>query len=169
MSADIAEAKEKLPLPGLLHRLGLGDCARKKAHCPFADHPDKNPSFSIFRCNTGEWRWHCFGCNSGGDEIEFLGQYQNLSNGDAIRRYCELAGVNGSKPPGTVFKKAKAVMSKDWRQEPKPVRLREARYQCRKHSTGRSVSKHSRINTLKRSRNGAVTRMNLCGNLKRRS
>jgi CHC2-type zinc finger protein/AAA domain-containing protein len=123
VSADIAEAKERLPLPGLLHRLGLSNCARKKAHCPFPNHPDKNPSFSVFRGNSGEWRFHCFGCNSGGDEIEFLRQYDNLSNGAAIRRYFDLADVNGSKPFGTAFKETKAVMSKDWQPEPKPVTL----------------------------------------------
>jgi CHC2-type zinc finger protein len=120
MSGDIGEAKARLPLPGLMHQLGLGEHAKKRALCPF--HDDHRESFSVFKTDKGAWLWKCFTCNSSGDEIEFLRQYENLSNRAAIRRFVELAGVNGSKL-GTVFKKAKAVMSKDWQPEPKPVRL----------------------------------------------
>jgi AAA domain/CHC2 zinc finger len=110
MSSDIAQAKSKLPLPALLHELGLGQHASKSALCPL--HEDSNNSFSIFRANgNGPWQWNCFaGCGSG-DEIDFLSKKDGLSKGDAIRRYCALAGVNGSKPPvGNAFQKAKAIM-----------------------------------------------------------
>src|SRR5262249_55526460 len=111
VSGDIAEAKQRLPLPRLMHQLGLGRHAKKRALCPF--HDDHHESFSVFKTDKGAWLWKCFTCNSSGDEMEFLRQYENLSNGAAIKRYLELAGVNGSKPPlGTAFSKAKAVMSK---------------------------------------------------------
>jgi hypothetical protein len=113
VSGDIEEAKQKVPMPALLHQLGLGDRARKSARCPLPGHEDENASFGIFKTKTGAWRFKCFSCNSDGDEIEFLGQYEGLSNGDALRRYLELAGVNGSRPPlGQGFRKAKAIMSK---------------------------------------------------------
>ena len=37
---DLAEAKDRLPLPALLHRLGLGEHAKKSALCPFHDDPE---------------------------------------------------------------------------------------------------------------------------------
>jgi CHC2 zinc finger/AAA domain/Toprim-like len=113
MTSDIAEAKRKLQLPALMHQIGLGQYAKRSARCPF--HDDKSNSFSIFRTNgNGSWRWKCFACNEDGDEIDFLAKLENLSKGDAIRRYCELAGVNGSKlPVGSAFQKAKAVMQRE--------------------------------------------------------
>jgi hypothetical protein len=99
MSLDIAEAKRRLPLPALLARLGLGDRARKSARCPWPwnhKHNDHSPSFGIFREGEG-WRWKCFVCGAG-DEITFLEKHEGLSRGDAIRRFCELAGVDGSEP-----------------------------------------------------------------------
>lgn len=90
MSLDIAEAKRRLPLPDLLGRLGLGEHAKRSARCPF--HQDKSPSFSVFQ-SDGLWFWKCHaGCGEG-DEITFLEKREGLSNGDAIRRFCELAGV----------------------------------------------------------------------------
>jgi hypothetical protein len=121
VSFDIAEAKRRLPLPDLLVRLGLGEHAKARARCPWTQnhkHGDKQPSFGIFQRGDG-WGWKCFVCG-GGDEITFLERYEGLSNGDAIRRYCELAGVNGD---GATTHKAKLTppaakperdLSADW-------------------------------------------------------
>lgn len=38
------------------------------AHCPFPDHPDPDPSFSV---NRERAVWHCFGCGRGGDVVGF--------------------------------------------------------------------------------------------------
>jgi hypothetical protein len=40
---NVADAKVALPLPDLMHLLGLREHAKKTAHCPF--HEDKNRSF----------------------------------------------------------------------------------------------------------------------------
>jgi DNA primase len=70
MNGDIAEAKRQLPLPALLHRLGLGEHAKKSALCPF--HDDKHNSFSVWKNGVGLWFWKCHtGCGEG-DEITFL-------------------------------------------------------------------------------------------------
>jgi hypothetical protein len=54
-SDEIDEAKKKLPLPVLMHRLGGGEHAKKSARCPF--HEDKHNSFSVWqRPDAG-----CFG------------------------------------------------------------------------------------------------------------
>ena len=93
MSLDIAEAKRRLPLPDLLARLGLGDRAKKSARCPF--HEDGSNSFSVFQHNGANF-WKCHAGCGNGDEITFLEKHEELSRGDAIRRFCELAGVNGN-------------------------------------------------------------------------
>jgi hypothetical protein len=45
MNAEIAEAKQRLPLPTLMHRVGLGEYVRKTGFCPF--HDDQRKSFFI--------------------------------------------------------------------------------------------------------------------------
>ena len=80
-----------------MHRLGFGEHAKKSARCPF--HDDKHNSFSIWKNGHGCWAWKCHtGCGAG-DEITFLEKLEWLSNGGAIRRYLELAGLTGSGPP----------------------------------------------------------------------
>jgi CHC2 zinc finger/AAA domain len=95
---SIAQAKSRLPLPELMGRLGLGDHAKKSARCPF--HEDKQNSFSVWQGESG-WRWKCFAECGKGDEIDFIEKHENLSNKDAIQRFIELAGVNGSTPHST--------------------------------------------------------------------
>jgi hypothetical protein len=94
MSDDIREAKRKLPLPALLHQLGLGEHAKKSARCPL--HEDRHNSFSIWQ-RDGVWFWKCHtGCGDG-DEITFLERHKGISRGEAIRLFVEMAGVNGSE------------------------------------------------------------------------
>ncbi len=94
--SDIFLAKQRLPLPALMHRLGLGEHAKKSARCPF--HDDKHNSFSVYKNGSGEFRFKCFaGCGEG-DEINFLELHENLSRRDAVKRYLEMAGVNAATP-----------------------------------------------------------------------
>jgi DNA primase len=87
----IAEAKARLPLPELMAQLGLGDRVKKSTHCPF--HDDRRQSFSVW--NNDHWNWKCHAGCGGGDEITFLEVYEKLSRKDAVRRFLDLAGVNG--------------------------------------------------------------------------
>jgi hypothetical protein len=91
--AQIPEAKQRLPLPDLLNQLGLGDHAKKSARCPL--HDDQHNSFSVWKTN-GAWFFKCHAGCGNGDEISFLQLYEKLSPGDAIKRYFDLAGLNGS-------------------------------------------------------------------------
>src|SRR2546421_9154941 len=91
---DIAEAKQRLPLPALMHRFGLGDHARKNAHCPF--HADKHSSFSVWRNENG-WFFKCHaGCGEG-DEINFLEIHKCIPRSDATKLFLQLSGVDGLK------------------------------------------------------------------------
>jgi hypothetical protein len=94
--ADIDEAKRRLPLPGLMRKVGFGQHAKKSALCPF--HDDKHNSFSVWKSSGGLWFWKCHaGCGEG-DEITFLEQHGGVSRREAIKRYLEMAGMNGSPP-----------------------------------------------------------------------
>jgi DNA primase len=50
--------------------------------CPFPDHRDSKPSFSM---NEGKGLFHCFGCNRGGNAVSFLQIMHGLSHTDACR------------------------------------------------------------------------------------
>ena len=91
--SDISEAKRRLPLPALMEREELGECAKKSARCPF--HDDHHNSFSVWKNGTGLWRWKCHaGCGEG-DEITFLQIHRDIPNSDATKLFLEMAGVNG--------------------------------------------------------------------------
>src|SRR5439155_7955549 len=96
LRAKIDEAKLRLPLPELMRQVGLGEHAKKSAHCPF--HNDQRKSFSVYKNAKGESRFKCFaGCGEG-DEITFLEKHYGISNKEATKRYLEMAGANGSTP-----------------------------------------------------------------------
>jgi Protein of unknown function (DUF3987)/CHC2 zinc finger len=93
---DINNAKHKLPLPALMHRLGLGEHARKSARCPF--HDEKHNSFSVWQNETGLWFFKCHaGCGEG-DEITLLELHRRTSNSEATKLFLEMAAVNGTAP-----------------------------------------------------------------------
>jgi CHC2-type zinc finger protein len=109
MSAELAKAKAALPLPALMHQVGLGEHAKKSTRCPF--HDDKHNSFSVWR-NDGElWFFKCHaGCGQG-DEITFLELHERISTSEAIKLYLEMAGVNGQTQSAS---KQTSTFAFDW-------------------------------------------------------
>jgi AAA domain/CHC2 zinc finger len=105
----IADAKARLPLPELLARCGLSDRAKKSARRPF--HEDTHASFSVWRDADGRWLWKCHTGCGGGDEITFIELHESLSRRDAVKRFLEMAGVNGEVRRST----PRAAASFDWR------------------------------------------------------
>src|SRR5215469_3273662 len=93
----IDEAKRLLPMPKVLEKLGLGAHAKKEARCPFPDHEDKHPSFSIWLVG-GAWFWKCHSKCGSGDEISFIQKYEGLSRSAAIKLYLEMAGLPPAAP-----------------------------------------------------------------------
>jgi len=111
---NIEEARQRLPLPELMAKLGLGDYAKSKSKSPFRD--EKTPSFGIYNLD-GRWRWKDHGTGEGGDEIDFLAKLENKSNHDAMLAYAELAGMpNHEKRPESARFKVKTSTPKasDW-------------------------------------------------------
>jgi hypothetical protein len=97
LRAKIDKAKQLLPMPSLMRRLGYDEKhIGKTVLCPF--HGDQYPSFSVFQKN-GAWFYRCFvGCSSG-DEITFLVKHFEVSRREAIKRYLDMAGFPSARPP----------------------------------------------------------------------
>jgi CHC2 zinc finger len=90
LRGKIDQAKRRLPLPELMAQVGLGDRAKKSAHCPF--HDDEHKSFSVFQSKDGLWHYKCFaGCGEG-DEIMFLSKREKLPLTEAMSLYLDMAG-----------------------------------------------------------------------------
>jgi DNA primase len=60
-----------------------------KACCPF--HNEKTPSFTV---NPDKKLYYCFGCNKGGDIINFLMEIDNLSFVEALELLAKKSGVS---------------------------------------------------------------------------
>jgi len=95
----VDEAKRRLPLPDLMAREGLGEHAKKSAHCPFPGHEDKHESFSVFQGNDGWWHWKCFSQCGDGDEIMFLSKLKGVSLTRAMNLFLGMAGFPSCVPP----------------------------------------------------------------------
>ncbi len=59
-----------------------------KGFCPF--HNEKSPSFHV---NPDRQMYYCFGCNVGGDAINFLMRYDSITFLEAMERLAERAGI----------------------------------------------------------------------------
>ena len=97
LRGKIDQAKRRLPLPELMAQEGLGDRAKKTAHCPF--HDDEHKSFSVFQGKDGWWHYKCFAGCGDGDEIMFLRKLKGLPLSGAMSLYLEMAGFPPSRPP----------------------------------------------------------------------
>lgn len=60
-----------------------------KGLCPF--HSEKTPSFMV---SPDKQIFHCFGCGLGGNVINFLMKYENLSFPEALKMLAKKAGIN---------------------------------------------------------------------------
>ena len=73
------QIKDSIDIVDVVEKYGLQINRHGKALCPF--HEEKTPSFSI----KGQ-HWHCFGCNEGGDVIDFISRIQCISIWEAAKR-----------------------------------------------------------------------------------
>jgi DNA primase len=85
----IADLKAKVDIVDIVRRYVM---LKAKGHefwglCPF--HGEKTPSFKADRKRQ---RFKCFGCNAGGDALDFLRAIEGLDSVGTIKRLRELAG-----------------------------------------------------------------------------
>jgi len=60
-----------------------------KGLCPF--HTEKTPSFYVF---PSQGRFHCFGCQRGGDVLSFVQEFDKVDFREALKRLAGRAGVD---------------------------------------------------------------------------
>ncbi|MBP8625596.1 MAG: DNA primase [Syntrophorhabdaceae bacterium] len=64
--------------------------------CPF--HQEKTPSFTV---STEKQIFYCFGCHAGGNAVNFVMKYENLSFGEAIEALAKQYGIRLKKAAGS--------------------------------------------------------------------
>ncbi|WP_289055768.1 DNA primase [Carboxylicivirga marina] len=73
-----------------------------KACCPF--HNEKTPSFSV---NPAKGIFKCFGCDKGGNAIEFIKEHENLEFKEAVEIGAEILNVSFEWKKSTSFDEVK--------------------------------------------------------------
>jgi DNA primase len=72
-----------------------GSGHRFMGRCPFPDHSDKSPSFSV---STDQQFFFCFGCKKGGNVFHFLEYFNGLSFPEAIEFLARRASIPLPEP-----------------------------------------------------------------------
>lgn len=67
-----------------------GNGSALKGLCPYPDHKEKSPSFTV---NVEKGLFHCFGCKKGGDVFHFLRTYHGLTFREAVEQCARKAGL----------------------------------------------------------------------------
>jgi DNA primase, catalytic core len=67
--------------------------------CPFPDHKEKTPSFSV---SETKQVYHCFGCHKSGNLFTFLRDYQGMSFPDALEYLANRASIPMPAPEANV-------------------------------------------------------------------
>lgn len=70
--------------------------ANFKANCPF--HGEKTPSFVI---SPSKQIFHCFGCQKGGDAIQFVMEYEKLNYPEALEKIADMIGITVEHQAGS--------------------------------------------------------------------
>jgi DNA primase len=97
---DIAAVREKARIDDVissyvtLRNAGGGSM---KGLCPF--HDEKSPSFHV---TPARGFYHCFGCQAGGDVINFIMEIDGLSFTEAVERLADKVGVQLRREDGDV-------------------------------------------------------------------
>lgn len=74
----------------------LGRLARW--HCPDADHPDSDPSVTMFTDRNGIERWRCWSGGHGGTAIDAVIAAHHLDIGTALAELATRAGLTAGEP-----------------------------------------------------------------------
>ena len=99
--AKIEEIQRQTDIVGLIGQyVPLKKLGRNfRGLCPF--HSEKNPSFYV---NPEKGIYYCFGCQKGGNAVNFLMEYEKLDFPDAIRRLAKNLGIEIDTTKGLRYK-----------------------------------------------------------------
>ena len=92
--SEIQEVKDATSIAQIIgERITLAQAGSyQKGLCPF--HHEKSPSFFV---NDTLGFYKCFGCGEGGDVLDFLQKYDNLTFKEALEMLAERAGIQLSQ------------------------------------------------------------------------
>ncbi|WP_130798129.1 DNA primase [Streptomyces otsuchiensis] len=88
---DVKAVRDAVPIDAVvsdylqLRNAGGGNL---KGLCPF--HDEKSPSFHV---SPSKGFYHCFGCQEGGDTLDFVMKQEHLSFSEAVERLAAQAGI----------------------------------------------------------------------------
>ncbi|GAA0282406.1 DNA primase [Streptomyces polychromogenes] len=88
---DVKAVRDAVPIDAVvseylqLRNAGGGNL---KGLCPF--HDEKSPSFQV---SPSKGLYHCFGCQAGGDTLDFIMKIDHLSFSEAVERLAGQAGI----------------------------------------------------------------------------
>ncbi|MBB5933106.1 DNA primase [Streptomyces zagrosensis] len=88
---DVRAVRDAVPIDAVVSeylQLRNGGGGNLKGLCPF--HDEKSPSFQI---SPSKGLFYCFGCQEGGDTVDFIMKMDHLSFAETIERLASIAGV----------------------------------------------------------------------------
>ncbi|MGH3309182.1 MAG: DNA primase [Streptomyces sp.] len=88
---DVKAVRDAVPIDAVVSeylQLRVAGGGNLKGLCPF--HDEKSPSFHV---SPGKGLYHCFGCQEGGDTLDFVMKVDHLSFSEAVERLAGQAGI----------------------------------------------------------------------------
>ncbi|MER0244436.1 DNA primase [Streptomyces sp. HSW2009] len=88
---DVKAVRDAVPIDAVVSeylQLRNGGGGNLKGLCPF--HDEKSPSFQV---SPSKGLFYCFGCQEGGDTVDFVMKIDHLSFAETIERLASVAGI----------------------------------------------------------------------------
>ncbi|MGK5497869.1 DNA primase [Streptomyces sp. URMC 125] len=88
---DVKAVRDAVPIDAVVSeylQLRPAGGGNLKGLCPF--HDEKSPSFHV---SPSKGLYHCFGCQAGGDTLDFVMKVDHLSFSEAVERLASQAGI----------------------------------------------------------------------------
>ncbi|MDK1473927.1 DNA primase [Streptomyces sp. 549] len=88
---DVKAVRDAVPIDAVVSeylQLRSAGGGNLKGLCPF--HDEKSPSFHV---SPSKGFYHCFGCQEGGDTLDFVRKVDHLSFSEAVERLAAQAGI----------------------------------------------------------------------------
>jgi DNA primase len=80
--------------------------------CPFPDHKEKTPSFSV---SQGQQFFYCFGCKKGGNAFHFMQTYNGMSFPESVEQLARKAAIalpEGETPQRVAQRESKDLLTR---------------------------------------------------------
>ena len=125
---QLSNAKRRNLLDLLPQDLRLASRGKDKymALCVF--HDDSTPSMSLRKHADGNWRFHCFGCDAGGDVVKYVQLTEKCSFEEAVLKLTNEARTAPEKPRKVAeydyYDESGVLLYQVLRFEPKGFRMR---------------------------------------------